>query len=54
MTLKQAVEGGCRVGSFKLKLNDVAIFLVACYARKWGFGAIGSQKRLKIGRKLQI
>jgi hypothetical protein len=53
MTLKQAVEGGCRVGSCKLKLNDVAIFLVACYAGKQGFMAIfGSQKWLKISRKL--
>ena len=49
----QAVEPGCRVGSCKLKLKDVAIFLVAGHAHKQGYVAIfSSQKRLKMSRKL--
>ena len=51
--IEQAVEPVCRVGSCKLKLKDVAIFLVAVHALKQGLVAIFStQKRLKISRKL--
>ena len=51
--MEQAVEPGCRVGSCKLNLKDVAIFLVAGHAHKQGYVAIfSSQKRLKMSRKL--
>ena len=51
--MEQAVEPGCRVGSCKLNLKDVAIFLVAGHAHKQVYVAIfSSQKRLKMSRKL--
>ena len=51
--MEQAVEPGCRMGSCKLKLKDVAIFLVAAHAHKQVYVAIfSSQKRLKMSRKL--